>query len=88
MRVRLQVLSLLVVVAVLSLGMAVRVWAQSTNTGNVVGTVTDASGAVIPGVSVTLSETRTSSTRTAVTNDAGKYFFANVDPGQYKISLS
>lgn len=88
MRVRLQVLSLVVVVAVLCLGMVVPAWTQSTNTGNVAGTVTDSSGAVLPGVNVTLSQMGTSSTRSAVTNDAGKYFFANVDPGQYSISLS
>jgi hypothetical protein len=67
---------------------AASLWAQSTNTGNVAGTITDPSGAVLPGVTVTLSEISTSSTRTTVTNDAGKYFFANVDPGQYDISLS
>jgi hypothetical protein len=88
MRVRLQVLFLVVVVAVLCLGFVVPAWTQSTNTGTVSGTVTDPSGAVLPGVNVTLSEISTSSTRTATTNDAGKYFFANVDPGQYNISLS
>lgn len=88
MRVRLQVLFLVVVVAVLCLGIVVPAWAQSTNTGTVAGTVTDPSGAVLPGVSVTLSQISTSSSRTTVTNDAGKYFFANVDPGQYNITLS
>ncbi len=88
MRVRLQMLSLVVVAAVLCLGMVVPAWTQSTNTGNVAGTVTDSSGAVLTGVNVTLSQIGTSSTRTAVTNGAGKYFFANVDPGQYSISLS
>jgi Carboxypeptidase regulatory-like domain len=88
MRGRMQVLSLVIVVAVLCLGMVVSAWPQSTNTGNVAGTVTDTSGAVVPGVTVTLSQINTSSTRTAVSNDAGKYFFANVDPGQYSISLN
>ena len=61
---------------------------QSTSTGTVLGTITDPSGAVIPGASITLSQIGTSSVRTTVTNDGGKYFFANIDPGQYSISLS
>jgi hypothetical protein len=88
MRVRWQVLSLMVAVAMICMVGVVPLWAQSTNTGNVAGTITDPSGAVVPGVAVTLNELGTSSTRTATTNDAGKYFFANVDPGQYSITLT
>jgi Carboxypeptidase regulatory-like domain len=71
-----------------SLGTALSLCAQSTNTGTVLGTITDPSGAVVPGASITLSQIGTSSVRTTVTNDAGKYFFANVDPGQYRITLT
>ncbi|HUA16446.1 MAG TPA: carboxypeptidase-like regulatory domain-containing protein [Verrucomicrobiae bacterium] len=87
MRVR-QVVSVFLIATLFCLGGVLTAWAQSTNTGTVVGTVTDASGAVVPGVSVTLSELGTSSTRTATTNDAGHYLFANIDPGLYSISLS
>jgi hypothetical protein len=67
---------------------ALSVWAQSTNTGTVLGMITDPSGAVVPGASITLNQIGTSSMRSTVSNDAGKYFFANVDPGQYSISLT
>jgi Carboxypeptidase regulatory-like domain len=63
-------------------------WAQSTSTGTVVGTVTDQSGAVLPNVTVTLTQIGTNSTRTTVTNSAGHYVFANVDPGQYNLMLT
>jgi Carboxypeptidase regulatory-like domain len=85
---RFQLCMVVVAVLVLCLGVSLPLWAQSTNTGNVAGTVTDPSGAVVPGVTVRLDEIGTSSTRTTTTNDAGKYFFANVDPGQYSITLS
>ena len=78
----------LVLLLVVCLGGALSLWAQSTNTGTVLGTITDPSGAVVPGASITLNQIGTSSMRTTVTNDAGHYFFANVDPGQYRISLS
>ena len=48
--------------------------AQS-DTGRVTGTVTDATGAVIPGATVTLVNTDTGSTQTATTNGEGFYNF-------------
>jgi len=53
--------------------------------GQILGAVTDQSGAVVPGVKVTLTETRTNFIRTGDTNDAGNFFFVNLDPGEYKI---
>ena len=47
MRVRYQVLSLVLALAVLILGSLVPMWAQSTNTGTVVGTITDQSGRLL-----------------------------------------
>jgi hypothetical protein len=44
------------------------------------GTVTDNSGAVLPGVSVTLRNLDTGLVRTAVTSDQGKYYFPTVPP--------
>src|SRR4051812_2319178 len=51
-----------------------------TNSG-VTGVVTDPSGALIPGVQVTLTDTKTSRELTTTTNDQGTYFFNNVQPG-------
>ncbi|MGA8163080.1 MAG: carboxypeptidase-like regulatory domain-containing protein [Acidobacteriaceae bacterium] len=59
---------------------------QATNTGTVVGQITDSSGALIPGVKVTLSDSSAGITLNSVTNDEGKYIFPNVPPGTYSIT--
>lgn len=63
-------------------------WAQSTSTGTVAGTVTDTSGAVVPGATVTLTDTATRTPRTTTTNDAGRYIFVDVNPGTYDVEVS
>jgi len=63
-------------------------FAQSASTGTVAGTVTDPSGGAIVGATVTLTDTATSTARAEGTNDTGRYFFANVVPGKYTVSVS
>src|SRR5580692_7403072 len=63
-------------------------FAQSVSTGTVAGTVTDPSGGAIVGATVTLTDTATSISRTDTTNENGRYFFANVVPGKYTVSIS
>jgi len=54
----------------------------------VTGTVTDANGASLPGVKVTLLDTKTSREQTTTTNDNGSYSFTNVQPGaDYRLSF-
>jgi Carboxypeptidase regulatory-like domain/TonB-dependent Receptor Plug Domain len=54
--------------------------------GTLSGTVTDEQGAVLPGVTVTaIGSDRTV---TAITNEAGKFRFLNLAPGQYKVSIA
>jgi hypothetical protein len=55
--------------------------------GTILGTVADQSHAVIPGVSVDLTQVETNFHRTEVTNDAGFFAFANLDPGVYSIDI-
>ncbi len=55
--------------------------AQGTTTGSLSGTLTDASGAVLPGVTVTLSGPSLQGQRTVVTDEQGFYRFHNVPPG-------
>jgi hypothetical protein len=50
------------------------------------GTVADTSSAVVPTATVTLQNTQTGVTMTAVTNDAGVYNFPSVQPGKYRVS--
>src|SRR4030095_3229097 len=49
------------------------------------GTVNDASGALIPGVSVTATNTQTGITTTVLSNESGAYNFASLQPGGYKV---
>jgi len=67
---------------------ALPAWAQSTSTGSVSGTVTDQSGALVAGATVTLSDISTSVARTASTNQAGRYTYVDVNPGIYGITVS
>lgn len=62
-----------------------RAAAQTSSSGVVLGTVTDASGAVIPGVEVDLTNTATNITVKQVTNGSGQYVFPVVAPGIYHI---
>jgi hypothetical protein len=52
------------------------------------GTVSDASGALIPGVEITATHTGTAVSSTAVTNESGTYRFASLQPGPYQVSAS
>ncbi|HEU5452252.1 MAG TPA: carboxypeptidase-like regulatory domain-containing protein [Terriglobales bacterium] len=58
------------------------------NTGTIVGTVTDPSGAVIPGATVSISDAATGLSRTTTTNDQGRYVISTVNPGTYAISVT
>lgn len=61
--------------------------AQSTF-ATLTGTVTDASGAVLPRVTITVTNTSTRSTRTAVSDDVGTYVMPNLDAGTYRVVAS
>lgn len=56
-----------------------------TTFGSLNGTVTDSSGAVVPGVQVTLTNAGTNAKMVTTTNADGIYGFVNVMPGNYRI---
>src|SRR5207244_506857 len=58
---------------------------QSTN-ATVTGTIADSTGALIPGVSVTATNTATGVITTALSNESGAYNFPSLLPGTYKVS--
>jgi len=58
-----------------------------TQTGTITGTVTDETGAVLPGVTVTLTSPDMLGTRTAVTTERGHYQFMMLPPGFYEIKF-
>src|SRR5438270_6237938 len=62
--------------------------AQSIVSGDVTGTVSDPSGAVVPGATVTLKNADNGSSQTATTNNAGVYRFALLKPGRYTITVN
>ena len=63
------------------------IWAQSAN-GNIVGRVTDASGAVIPGVTVVAVDPAKGTSTRATSDDAGIYRLLYLPPARYDISYS
>jgi hypothetical protein len=52
------------------------------------GTVSDATGALIPGVEVTATQTGTGVVSTALTNESGTYRFPSLQPGPYEVTAS
>ncbi len=62
--------------------------AQNTNSGDIRGSVSDSSGAVVPGAKVTVLNTDTGVIRELFTNDAGLYDTASILPGKYQITFS
>ncbi len=61
-------------------------YSQAVN-GTVLGTVTDASGAVVPNAKVTITETNTNVSRSGQTNESGNFVFPDVPPGTYAVSV-
>jgi len=55
--------------------------------GSVLGTVTDPSSAVVPNASVTLTNTNTNQSRSATTDEGGRYSVVNVLPGTYSVKV-
>ena len=76
----LKTLLLLAVVASFS---AIGLYAQTF--GEITGIVTDASGAVMSGASITLTNTNTNAVRKTTATDAGVYTFPSVPPGLYVV---
>ena len=56
--------------------------------GTIVGHVNDTTGAVVPAVTITLTDTATNTTRTTVSTSAGDYTFPDVPPGAYNVEAT
>jgi hypothetical protein len=61
---------------------------QSSSTGTVSGTITDSTGAAVPGATVYLVDAATNAIRPTTTNDKGFYIFPSVNPGTYSVKVS
>ena len=77
-------LALLLVAALCATGVA---RAQLSGKGELKGTVTDPSGAVVPGATVTAVQNTTGQTTSHTTNSAGLYDISPLDPGIYTVTI-
>src|SRR5579871_3433544 len=64
-----------------------RAYAQ-TATGSILGTVTDATGGVVPGAAVELLNQGTGFKRNMVTDKTGGYEFLSLQPGRYAVRVT
>jgi hypothetical protein len=76
-------LSVVVCISLIASGHA---WAQAT--AQIAGSVTDASGAVLPGVEITATQIDTGTTRTVVTNETGAYVLPSLPLGPYRLQAA
>src|SRR5882672_7804778 len=75
------------VVALILLLTSASAWAQLA-TAELNGRVTDSSGAVLPGATVTATQTATGLVRTSVTDESGSYLISNLPTGPYRLEIS
>ena len=77
-----------VAAAILFVSMTATGFAQSTNSSDLRGTVSDSTGAVIPGVKVSIQNVDTGVITELTTNDAGIYDSVSIRPGRYRVTFS
>src|SRR5262245_11936794 len=83
-----RVLRVFTVGLMVSTCLAALAWGQAGSTAQISGTVKDASGAVLPGVEVTATQTETGSSRTTISNETGFYVLPNLAVGPYRLEIS
>ena len=82
-----KITSYIVIFTALVLGFSLLAFGQG-QVATLLGTVTDASGAVLPNVTITITNTATGVTKTAVTNEAGAYTFPGLQIGSYDVKAT
>src|SRR5437899_4922636 len=80
--------TIFLLLAVLQVCQIAPAFAQSLTSGDIAGTITDPSGAVVPNASVTLKSNDSGSTQTRSTNQQGAYRFSLLSPGTYTVSVA
>ncbi|PYV38943.1 MAG: TonB-dependent receptor, partial [Acidobacteria bacterium] len=75
-------LPVLALISLLSTNVAA---AQSKNTSEIRGTITDPSGAVVPGAKITVTSTGTGAVKETLANDRGEYRVVLLPPGTYDV---
>ena len=77
--------SMAVLLGTILLGFSAPVMGQAVN-ATLLGTVTDASGAVVVGAKITITEMKTGVVHSITTNDSGNYEVPALAPGQYEVA--
>ena len=78
----------LAIFAVISLFFVTATIAQTSTTGNVEGTVSDANGAVVPAASIMLSGPNLIRAQTTTSDADGNYRFGSLPPGRYTVEVA
>jgi hypothetical protein len=73
--------------ALVLLGSLIPASAQTSGVGNIAGTVKDSTGALIPNVTVVITNNETGITRTVTTTGAGEYTAPFLQPGHYEVII-
>ena len=74
--------------AIAIVGAATGSLAFAQTTGDITGTVTDTSGAALPGVTCTATSPQLQGSRSSITSNSGSYRISTVPPGNYKVVCS
>ena len=67
---------------------ATQIQSQVAGSGTIQGTVSDATGAVVPNASVTLTNMSSGVTHATKSNETGSYLFPNIDIAVYKLNIT
>jgi hypothetical protein len=67
--------------------LSVEALGQGETTSAIQGQATDATGAVVPGATVTITSHDTGSMRSAKTDEAGRFNFPQLKPGAYRVGI-
>src|SRR5258705_8234773 len=81
-------LGLQVVVLLLSIGLLAAVKAQTSTVGNISGNVRDPQGAGVPKAEITITDERTGTSRTVMSDENGFYSAPSLAVGRYSVSVS
>src|SRR6202022_4657616 len=80
-------LSIFVVVALFHFLLPEVTVSQGETTSAIIGQVSDASGAAVPGATVTVTNKETGLRRSASTDDSGRFSFPQLKPGAYSVKV-
>jgi hypothetical protein len=63
-------------------------WSQGASTTSIRGTVSDPSGAVVAGATVTITQATSGLSRSAITDDGGQFVFSNLPQHTYRLAVT